>query len=125
MAEAALRTSGIKVSVDNTAASIDPAHETTIAWALREAVTNVVTHSGARTCGISLQAADGVTALEVVDDGRGVAGAEAGTGLDGLADRIHALGGTFEAGPSEAGGFRLRVRLGAVAPPCTQAGVAR
>jgi two-component system sensor histidine kinase DesK len=123
-AEAALRSVGIKVSVDNTAASIDPTHETTIAWALREAVTNVVRHSGARTCRIALDAADGLTTLDVDDDGRGAVGEGSGTGLEGLADRIHALGGTLEVGQSDGPctygtvrGFRLRVRLGAVLPP--------
>jgi two-component system, NarL family, sensor histidine kinase DesK len=83
---------------------------------LREAVTNVVKHSGARSCRVSLQAAAGVTALEVVDDGRGPAGGNAGVGLAGLAARVRALGGAFEAGPGEGGGFRLRVRLGAASP---------
>lgn len=124
-APVALRTAGIAASVDEAPVGIDPSHEATVAWTLREAVTNVVKHSGAHTCRISLQAADGVTALEVVDDGRGPVGDGAGTGLDGLARRVHTLGGTFEAGPGEAGGFRLRVRLGAAAPPRTQAGVAR
>ena len=124
-AEAALRSVGIKVSVDNTAASIDPAHETTIAWALREAVTNVVKHSGARTCRIALDAADGSTTLDVDDDGRGPVGEGTGTGLDGLADRIHALGGILEVGPNDGCGFRLRVRLGAAVPPCSQVGIAR
>ena len=123
-APVALRTAGIQASVDEGPVEIDPSHEAMVAWALREAVTNIVKHSGARTCRISLQAADGVTALEVVDDGRGAVGEAEGTGLNGLARRVHALGGTFEAGPSEAGGFRLRVRLGAAAPPRTQ-GVAR
>ena len=121
----ALRTAGIAASVDEAPVEIDPAHEAMVAWALREAVTNVVKHSGARTCRISLQAADGITALEVVDDGRGAVGEDAGTGLTGIARRVHALGGTFEAGPSAAGGFRLRVRLGAAAPPRTPPGVAR
>jgi two-component system sensor histidine kinase DesK len=103
--------------VDTSATSIEPAHETTIAWALREAVTNVVKHSGARTCHISLDATDGCTALEVCDDGNAPGGGGNGTGLNGLADRIHALGGTIEAGPGEGAGFRLRVRLGAPDPP--------
>ena len=124
VAEAALRTAGIEVSVATTAASIDPAHETTIAWALREAVTNVVKHSGARTCRIALEAAAGCTMLDVQDDGRGPIGASAGTGLEGLADRVHALGGTLEVGPSESRGFRLRVRLGAAAPTRPGVGVA-
>ena len=122
-ARLALRTAGIEVSVDGAAPDVDPAHEATVAWALREAVTNVVKHSGARRCRIAIAAVDGVTELEVVDDGRGPAsgnsgqalsGAE-GMGLAGLADRVHVLGGTFEAGPGEAGGFRLRARLGAAA----------
>jgi two-component system sensor histidine kinase DesK len=124
-AEAALRTAGIEVSVDNAAASIDPANETTIAWALREAVTNVVKHSSARTCRISLQVADGVTALEVFDDGRGTDGTDSGTGLNGIARRVRARGGAFEAGPSVSGGFRLRVQLGTAASTGTEAGGAR
>jgi len=124
-AEAALRTAGVKVSVDNTVASIDPAHETTIAWALREAVTNVVKHSGARTCRIALGAADGSTTLDVDDDGRGPIGGGTGTGLDGLAARIHALGGSIEVGPSEGHGFRLRVRLGVAATPRPHVEIAR
>jgi len=122
-AEVALHSVGIKLSVDNTAASIDPAHETTIAWALREAVTNVVRHSGARTCRIALDAADGFTNLDVDDDGRGAVGDGTGTGLDGLADRIHALGGSLEVGPNDGRGFRLRVRLGAA--PLPHARIAR
>jgi two-component system sensor histidine kinase DesK len=124
-AEAALRTAGIELRVDRHGSDIDPAHETTIAWALREAVTNVLRHSGARTCRVSLQAPDDVTELEVVDDGRGAVQGDAGTGLSGLAGRVHALGGTFEAGPVETGGFRLRVRLGAVVARRPEVGVAR
>lgn len=120
-----LRTAGIEAAIDQAAVAIDPAHEATVAWALREAVTNVLKHSGARICRISLQAAHGVTMLEVVDDGRGVVRDDEGTGLKSLAQRIHALGGTFEAGPSAAGGFRLWMRLGTVATSHTQAAAAR
>lgn len=115
-AEAALRTAGIRVSLDISAAPRHPAHETTMAWALREAVTNVVKHSGARACWIVLDTADGSTTLTVEDDGHGPVGAATGTGLEGLTDRVQALGGTLEVGPGEAGGFRLRVRLGAAGP---------
>jgi two-component system, NarL family, sensor histidine kinase DesK len=116
-AQLALQAAGIEVSVDNALKSVDPAHEATVAWVLREAVTNVVKHSGARSCHVSLEAADGVTALQVVDDGYGPDGESGGMGLAGLADRVHALGGAFEAGRREAGGFQLRVRLGAAAVP--------
>ena len=112
-AAVALRAAGIEASIDTATAGIDPAHETTIAWALREAVTNVVKHSGARTCRIALDATDGCTTLEIGDDGHGPAGGESGTGLDGLANRVHALRGTIQVGPNEGHGFRLRVQLGA------------
>jgi two-component system sensor histidine kinase DesK len=118
-----LRAAGIMARIDEVPMQIAPAHEVMIAWALREAVTNVVRHSDARTCCISLQAADGVTILEVIDDGGGAMGAATGTGLRGLAQRVHALGGTFEAGPSEAGGFRLRVTLDTAASQALVGGV--
>lgn len=116
-AAAALRIAGIAVTVENTARSIDPAHETTMAWALREAVTNVVKHSGAHTCHIALEAARGFTVLDVEDDGRGPVGGSIGTGLEGLAARVHEVGGSIEVGPNEDCGFRLRVRLCSAMPP--------
>jgi len=124
-ARSALQTAGIGVTVTHLAVDIDPAHEPAVAWALREAVTNVVRHSTARTCRIAIEVSDGTTALEVADDGRGPVGGDAGTGLAGLADRIQTLGGAFEAGPGETGGFRLRVRLGDATSPLRNAEAAR
>jgi two-component system, NarL family, sensor histidine kinase DesK len=115
-AEAALRTAGICLSLERNDAQIDPTHESTLAWAVREAVTNVVKHSGARTCHIALHTSDGVTSLDVGDDGRGPVDRSAGAGLDGLADRVHAAGGTLEVGGAAGRGFRLRVRLGVPTP---------
>jgi two-component system, NarL family, sensor histidine kinase DesK len=123
-AEAALRTAGIHVTLDKASASIDPAHETTVAWALREAVTNVVKHSGARACHIALATADGRTTLEVDDDGRGPVGDGTGTGLAGLAERIQAVGGTLQVGPNDGRGFSLQVRLGGDLVPGTREAVA-
>jgi len=120
-AEGALRAAGIALVVEGAGADVAGPHEATLAWVLREAVTNVVRHSGARSCRVRLDAADGVAELVVVDDGRGPAGGGDGLGLVGLADRVHALGGTFDAGPGEAGGFRLRARLGAATAPAALA----
>lgn len=117
-AQLALVSAGIAVRVDGSGAGIPRAHEITIAWALREAVTNVVRHSGARTCRISVEVRDALTVLEVVDDGRGPVSATRGIGLTGMADRVHALGGTFDAGAGESGGFRVRVELRA--PPSAE-----
>ena len=77
---------------------------------------HVVKHSGARTCRVALRGIAGATTLDVEDDGRGPGEAIFGTGLNGLADRVQALGGTLKIEAREQHGFRLRVQLGSLAP---------
>ncbi|MEU9467156.1 histidine kinase [Streptomyces avermitilis] len=92
--------------------------ESALAWALREAVTNVVRHSGARRCVVELvhrQTLDGpVLELSVEDDGSGGSGSTPGStpgnGLTGLAERLEKAGGSLEAGRVRRG-FRLVARV--------------
>ncbi|MFC0863074.1 sensor histidine kinase [Sphaerimonospora cavernae] len=87
------------------------------AWAVREAVTNVVRHARATRCEIELSYDEAGAVLEVTDDGRAgpygkAPGGGAGSGLTGLTERVNAAGGTVVAGPVTAGtGFRLRVTV--------------
>jgi len=81
-----------------------------LAWAVREGVTNVARHSGARHCAIRLSL-DGRAVLEIDDDGDGGGTGEGGSGLAGLAERAGRLGGELSAGPRAGGGFRLRVAI--------------
>jgi two-component system sensor histidine kinase DesK len=79
-------------------------------WAVREGVTNVVRHSGAKRCWVTLTA----TSVAIEDDGKGpgasvAAGAE--HGLAGLRERASAAGGSVSVGRSPQGGFALRVNL--------------
>ncbi|TWG05473.1 two-component system sensor histidine kinase DesK [Streptomyces brevispora] len=73
--------------------------EEVLAWALREAVTNVVRHSGARHCTVTLaprQTLDGrILELTVADDGRGASGTKPGNGLTGIAERLATVDGTL------------------------------
>jgi two-component system sensor histidine kinase DesK len=85
-----------------------------LGWVVREATTNVLRHSAARTVTVDLVAARDVT-LTVTDDGRGGAGPR-GTGLAGLAERVEALGGRLESGPAEGRGFRLTAVVPAAVP---------
>ncbi|MEU9895642.1 sensor histidine kinase [Streptomyces phaeochromogenes] len=91
--------------------------ESALAWALREAVTNVVRHSGARRCTVELvrrQTLEGpVLELSVEDDGGG-ADSGPGNGLTGLRERLEKVGGELEAG-SARHGFRLLARVPAPA----------
>lgn len=93
--------------------------EGVLAWAVREAVTNVVRHSGASRCAVVLterQTLDGpVLELSVEDDGKGGDGkggdAERGNGLRGLAERLDAVSGALETGPGRRRGFALLARV--------------
>ncbi|MCX4577295.1 histidine kinase [Streptomyces sp. NBC_01571] len=100
-------------------AGIAEESESALAWALREAITNVVRHSGARRCAVELvrrQTLDGpVLELVVEDDGSGGSGDGPGNGLTGLSERLEKAGGTLEAGRVRRG-FRLVARVPAEAP---------
>jgi len=107
----ALRAGGITATVDNLAGPLSSEEENVFSWALREALTNVVKHSGARQCRILLRREDGRVALEVTDDGRGADGpVRLGSGLRGIRERAELAGGrsTIEATPD---GFRTLVEL--------------
>ena len=92
---------------------LDCARETVLALVLREAVTNVVRHAGARHCRVDVELQDGHCLLEVADDGRGAHGPE-GNGLRGMRERVEALGGTLELDGDR--GTRLLVRVPVAAP---------
>jgi two-component system, NarL family, sensor histidine kinase DesK len=85
-----------------------------LGWVIREGVTNVIRHSGGRRCEIDVRHAEGAATAEIRDDGSGGPPAKlpsGGHGLDGLAERAAAAGGTLEAGPCAGGGYRLAVSL--------------
>ncbi|MDP5183677.1 sensor histidine kinase [Blastococcus sp. BMG 814] len=77
-----------------------------LGWVVREATTNVLRHSGARSVTVTLRAGDDDVRLTIADDGRG-GDAPAGTGLCGLAERVAAVGGRLDHGQGEGAGFRL------------------
>jgi signal transduction histidine kinase len=109
-AQEMLAAAGIGCHVDGEAAVLPPVVDATLAWVLREAVTNVIRHSHARRCAIHLTARDGAAGLEVVDDGRGAPADvdhQPGNGLAGLVERVAAVGGWCQAGPRPGGGFQV------------------
>jgi two-component system sensor histidine kinase DesK len=103
--------------------TFDAVAEAALAWCLREAVTNVVRHSGSRNCYISLARKPGAQSLVVRDDGHGCAcPSPSGTGLRGMTERLTAVGGDLEIGPgTTGGGFCLE----ATVPVTSSATVAR
>ncbi|MEU8512250.1 histidine kinase [Kitasatospora sp. NPDC048722] len=89
-----------------------------LAWALREAVTNIVRHGeGATVCTVTADTAwegsgERFAVLQITDDGRGPGKSQPGNGLSGLEERLALVGGRLESGPGERGkGFRLRAMV--------------
>ncbi|EGD53470.1 signal transduction histidine kinase [Gordonia neofelifaecis NRRL B-59395] len=87
-AEIALTTAGIDADLPDPD-SCDGVHAELFAWVLREAVTNVVRHSGATRCTVTLTA----ESISIADNGRGSPLLTFGNGLRGLAERVDAGGG--------------------------------
>ncbi|MFF4102527.1 sensor histidine kinase [Streptomyces sp. NPDC001903] len=124
-ARAILEAAGIGCRIRRTTGSpLSHEAQTALGWVVREGVTNVLRHSHAGTCTISLSdTGDGRTRLDLVNDGTGQAaapgapaapGARAragGNGLAGLVERLAPLGGTLRHGPSAGQTYRLTVHL--------------
>ncbi|MDP3619182.1 MAG: ATP-binding protein [Ramlibacter sp.] len=81
---------------------------------LREAVSNVIRHSGATTCCIRIAIDERRLDLEVSDDGQGMKTSEAGSrghGLPGIERRARLLGGVLVVEPASLGGPCVRVEI--------------
>jgi signal transduction histidine kinase len=85
--------------------------ETAAYFAVAEALTNAVKHSGASGVEVQARLHTDVLTLSVRDDGTGGADPSAGTGLVGLADRIAAADGRFRVSSPQGGPTLLHVEL--------------
>ena len=110
-----LRAAGAEASVSGDAAAVPAVHAALLGPVVREAATNVLRHSDPTRVTFTVRRAGDRTELEVHNDGVPDApespDPHGGTGLAGVRDRIVERGGSVEAGPDGAGGFRLRVVL--------------
>ncbi len=114
-ARSALAAAGIASELPSAVDDVPSEHRALFAWAVREGVTNVVRHSGARHCAITMTS----HSLQIVDDGSGPASSvdeggdghrqSGGHGLLGLRERARQLGGHLVLGRAKNGGFLLRV----------------
>ncbi|MGI5131846.1 sensor histidine kinase [Pseudonocardia sp. CA-107938] len=104
----ALRAAGITAEMPVAVDDVPADRQHAFAYVLREGVTNVIRHSGASTVTVRLSP----ESIEIVDDGVGSpAGTPSGNGLRGLAERVAAVGGWVDAGPTPSGGYRLRAEV--------------
>jgi signal transduction histidine kinase len=75
-----------------------PDVESAVYFCALEALDNVAKHADATRVEVRLAQADGELTFEVSDDGDGFVPAQTGygTGLQGMADRLDAIGGTLK-----------------------------
>jgi signal transduction histidine kinase len=88
---------------------------------VQEALTNVSRHASGACASVLLHYSPETFAVQVVDDGKGTGTSTGprpsgpGLGLPGMRERVSALGGRFQAGPQDGGGFEVRAELPAPA----------
>ncbi|MBZ5740291.1 sensor histidine kinase [Nocardioides mangrovi] len=103
-ARVALAAAEIDARLPNSTDEVPSELRELFAWTVREGVTNVIRHSGARVCEVTLSP----TTAEVRDDGRGPSSSGSGSGLNGLRERAGAVGATVVTHALEPG-FSLQV----------------
>ncbi|MDG4805558.1 histidine kinase [Micromonospora sp. WMMD1120] len=108
-ARSALAAAGIAADLPAEVPELPPEWDRLFGWAVREGVTNVVRHSGARCCVIRVRP----DRVEVGDDGRGPSSPDGGGyGLAGLRERARRLDAVVTVGRRPEGdGFLLRVHV--------------
>ena len=106
-ARSLLASAGIDCRVIGEAASSEGDSAAALGWAVREGVTNVLRHSEAHTCTITLRG----NVLTKSNDGASPTGVRFGSGLTGLRERVSALGGSVTASPEPPNRFVLTVEL--------------
>ena len=104
--------SAIPVSTDVRVTDRFPAAvESAAYFVIAEALTNVARHAGASSARISLDRDGPDLVVGVSDDGAGGADPLSGSGLQGLADRVGAVGGTFRIESPPGRGTRVTAHI--------------
>ncbi|MDH6109355.1 signal transduction histidine kinase [Kitasatospora sp. MAP12-15] len=102
----------VTARVDPAAARLPRSLDLSAYRIVQEALANAVKHGHADAVEITVRHAGDALAIDVNDDGRGVAdGYRPGRGLLGIAERVALFGGSVQHGGGDAGGFRVRVLL--------------
>lgn len=110
-----LRSAGVEVRVDADTRTLIPEVSRYLAAVVREGTTNVLRHSDATACTISLHEDQAGTHLKVINDRPRRASGVAGTGLRGLTDRGRDLGATLTTSLTK-DQFVLEAQVPAVGP---------
>jgi two-component system sensor histidine kinase DesK len=114
-----LRAAGVEVQLEQHAGPLPTPIETTLAWTVREATTNVIRHSRASHVAIILSRERDLVRLTIRDDGRG-GEIVPGNGLRGVSERLDARGGSLEFRAAPGGGLVLDAGLPVTQSPAPE-----
>jgi signal transduction histidine kinase len=115
----------VRIQVDVDAVDLPPPVATTLATVLREGITNLLRHSKAEYCEVTLGARAGVVTIDIVNDGARPAAAQdlssaGGNGIRNLTSRVEALDGRLTAEVTADDEHRLHAEIplaaGRIAP---------
>jgi signal transduction histidine kinase len=90
---------------------LDAAIEATVYFLVSEALTNIAKYARAETVSVDVAPAGADLLVTVADDGVGGADPGTGSGLRGLVERVHAIGGRLRVTSPPGQGTRLRAHL--------------
>jgi signal transduction histidine kinase len=111
----------VKLAIEGEPFPLPPGVDLAAYRIVQEAITNVRKHAAPCTASVRITYASTRITIEVHDTGRRAhlagAGKNGGHGLVGMRERAAVYGGTLEAGPGQAAGFRVRAVLPAPIRP--------
>lgn len=108
---------GVRLTVGGARRALSSDTERTAYRVVQEALTNVLKHAPGADAEVVVAYMVGGVALAVSNtcpveaERHGTGLPSGGNGLLGMRERVTALGGTFAAGPTDSGGFRVEARL--------------
>jgi signal transduction histidine kinase len=105
----------IEMTLDLSEERLPAPVESAAYFAMAEALTNVVKHSGARAAWVRVHQVDGQLSLVVGDDGRGGADPDRGSGLRGIERRLEAFDGLVQVSSPPGGPTVVTMEM-----PCEQ-----
>ncbi|MFC7533107.1 sensor histidine kinase [Actinoplanes sp. GCM10030250] len=107
-AKEALAAANVEADLPGATDDVPTRNRELFAWTIREAVTNIIRHAGARHAWVRLEPGS----VEILDDGDAVPVGEHGQGLTGLRKRADEAGARMTAGRRDgAPGFRVRMEV--------------
>ncbi len=102
----------LPVGTDVAAAGrLPPTIESTLYFVIAEGLANIARHANATRANVRVERHDGRVRVEIDDDGIGGASVLRGNGLQGLIDRVGALGGTLAVDSQSGRGTTLRAEI--------------